>query len=116
MLSLKRLYEVNFIFVSFTCLASLTLFGLLLTIPLGIFQVSLLLYFVFNSQIDLSEVKSHIWTYSVVSVVILLLTIFLFTAGDLLMGPVIGLLVAWYHVWITKQVVLMNSKDSLEIN
>ena len=54
--------------------------------------------------------------YSIASAVILLLTIFVFIAGDLLTRPAIGLLLAWYHVWLTKQVVLLNAKDSLRID
>ena len=69
----------------------------------------LLIYLLLSPKIDTKCTKVHVVRYVISSIIILLLSVFVFTgAGLLLLGPVLGLFAAWYHVWITKQIVLLN--------
>ena len=111
---LEILYSTNFSLTLFTSLTSLIIWGLLFLIPLGIFQISLLIYLLLSSKVKISHMKVHVVRYVVISTLILLLTFFVFTgAGLILWGPALGLFAAWYHVWITKQIVLLNRAEGL---
>ena len=103
------LHKVSKVFTLFTTVTTVILYGLLFAIPLGGYQLILFLYLIFSKQVKTEGMKPHLVTYAVLASIVLLSFPILARASTLLLLPLMGLVLAWYQVWITSQLVLVNS-------
>ena len=98
----KLFIKINFVFTLVTTiLLPAYLIGFLLAIPLGVFQVGLFLMYVFDKKVEHKVLNTHFIIYA--SLASLDLLGFLIGGDYILVLPCVGMCLAWYHVWFSKQ-------------